>query len=569
MQIFGMPGDYSIEHHGLYNVKSAFWNLTPAALVEQIIMRQEALVSKTGAVVVNTGYHTGRSPGDKFFTKNANQDDRDISWGKINQPLAPEKFVQIYQKMRAYLQGKDVYIQDLQAGAHPLYAVPIRVITEKAWAALFAYDLFIRLPAEKIAHHVPQFTILHCPGFLTFPEEDGTNSGTLIAIDFTRRLILIGGTHYAGEIKKSIFTIMNYLLPRQEVLPMHCSANIDKNGDVSLFFGLSGTGKTTLSSESDRRLIGDDEHGWARDGVFNFEGGCYAKTIHLRPELEPLIWEATHRFGSVLENVTCDPYSRDLDFDDDHRTENTRGAYPLDYVPNFVPEGRGGHPTNIFFLTADAFGVLPPIALLTPAQAMYYFLSGYTAKLAGTETGLGAEPQATFSTCFGAPFLPLHPKTYADLLGERITQHRVNVWLVNTGWTGGPYGVGQRIRLPYTRAMIRAAHAGVLAKIPMDQDVNFGIAVPQYCPDVPSEVFKPRNTWSDPSAYDQQANLLIGRFEKNFEQYRSVVSPDVVAAGPLQPLRAFNGASNPASLRPDGKSKKPLQRSRMAHKAGQ
>jgi phosphoenolpyruvate carboxykinase (ATP) len=535
MQIFGMPGDYNLEHHGLYNLKAAYWNLTPAALVEQVILRQEAIVSKTGAVVVNTGKHTGRSPQDKFIIQHGNKDDRDIWWGKVNQPLAPEKFKQIFQKFRAYMQGKDVFIQDLQAGAHPKYVVPIRVITERAWAALFSYDLFIRLPADKIAHHTPQFTILHCPGFMTYPEEDGTNSGTIIAIDFTQKLILIAGTSYAGEIKKAVFTVMNYLLPYRGVLPMHCSANVNDEGDVSMFFGLSGTGKTTLSSDIHRRLIGDDEHGWAKEGVFNFEGGCYAKTIHLRRELEPLIWEATHRFGSVLENVTCDPYTRNIDFDDDHRTENTRGAYPLDYVPNHVPEGFAGHPNHIFFLTADAFGVLPPIARLTSEQAMYYFLSGYTSKLAGTETGLGTEPQATFSSCFGAPFLPLHPQTYARLLGERIEQYQAKVWLVNTGWTGGPFGVGQRIRLAYTRAMINAAHTGVLENVPMHKDDYFGLFVPEWCPDVPAAVFKPSETWFDLAAYEKQANLLIGRFEKNIEQYRTFVDPAVLEAGPHHP----------------------------------
>ena len=532
MQIFGMPGDYNLEHHGLYNLKAAYWNLTPAALVEQVVLRHEAIVSRTGAVVVNTGKHTGRSPADKFVIRNDNADDEDIWWGKINQPLSAERFKQIFQKFRAYLQGKDVFVQDLQAGAHPDFAVPIRLVTEKAWAALFAYDLFLRLPAEKLAHHVPQFTILHCPGFLTFPEEDGTNSGTLIALDFSKKLILIAGTHYAGEIKKSIFTVMNYLLPHRQVLPMHCSANVNSVGEVSIFFGLSGTGKTTLSSDPDRRLIGDDEHGWSDQGIFNVEGGCYAKTIHLRPELEPLIWEATHRFGAVLENVTCDPYTRELDFDDDYRTENTRVAYPLDFVANHVAEGFAGHPSHIFFLTADAFGVLPPIARLTHEQALHYFLSGYTSKLAGTETGLGSEPQATFSACFGAPFLPLHPKTYADMLGEKILRHHVKVWLVNTGWTGGPYGVGQRIRLPYTRAMIQAAHTGALDNATMIQDEYFGLYVPDHCPNVPDEVFFPKNTWGDARAYDRQANQLVRSFEKNFEQYRPLASNPVSETSP-------------------------------------
>ncbi len=531
MQNIGMPGNYTLEHHGLYNLRNIYWNQTPSALVEQIILRQEAILSGTGAVVVNTGRHTGRSPNDKFVIQYPPADP-EIWWGKVNQPMAPEKFQLLLQKLRAYLQGKDIFIQDLQAGAHPRHKVPIRVISEKAWASLFAHDLFVRIPSDRLCKHKPEFTVFHCPDFFANQEEDGTHSGTVVALDFSRRIVLIAGTSYAGEIKKSIFTAMNYLFPKQGILSMHCSANVGSAGDVALFFGLSGTGKTTLSSDLDRRLIGDDEHGWARDGVFNFEGGCYAKTIHLRPELEPLIWEATHRFGAVLENVTCDPLTRELDFDDDHRTENTRGAYPIHFVPNHVPEGHAGHPVNIFFLAADAFGVLPPIARLNYEQTMYYFLSGYTSKLAGTETGLGAEPQATFSTCFGAPFLPLHPHVYAELLGKAISKHNVRVWLVNTGWTGGPYGVGQRIRLPFTRAMIRAALSGELEKATMRRDDLFGFDVPTQCSDVPPSVLDPVSTWADPMAYKGQAELLVGRFIKNFEQFSGSVSPEIVRAGP-------------------------------------
>lgn len=531
MQNIGMPGDYTLEHHGLYNLRTVYWNQTPSALVEQIILRQEAIMSSTGAVVVNTGKHTGRSPNDKFVIQYTPVD-QEIWWGKVNQPMSPERFQLLFQKMRAYLQGKDIFVQDLQAGAHPRHKVPIRVITEKAWAALFAHDLFVRIPSERLGKHKPEFTVIHCPEFFANPEEDGTNSGTVVALDFSRRTVLIAGTSYAGEVKKSIFTAMNYLFPKQGILSMHCSANVGASGDVALFFGLSGTGKTTLSSDPGRKLIGDDEHGWAKDGIFNFEGGCYAKTIHLRPELEPLIWEATHRFGTVLENVTCDPLSRELDFDDDHHTENTRGAYPIHYVPNHVREGHAGHPANVFFLAADAFGVLPPIARLTYEQTMYYFLSGYTSKLAGTETGLGTEPQATFSTCFGAPFLPLHPQVYADLLGKAISKHNVRVWLVNTGWTGGPYGVGHRIRLPHTRAMIRAALAGELEKTPMRLDELFGLYVPTSCPDVPASVLDPITTWPDPAGYQHQAEQLIARFKKNFEQFAQSIPPEIVAAGP-------------------------------------
>ena len=356
MQNIGMPGDFNLEHHGLYNLKKVFWNQTPSALIEQIVLRQEAIMSSTGAIVVNTGRHTGRSPNDKFVSQYLPLDE-EIWWGKINQAITPEKFRLLTQKLGAYLQGKDVFVQDLQAGAHPTHHVPIRIITEKAWAALFSYNLFVRLAPDNLGKHYPEMTVIHCPEFCANPDEDGTNTETVVALDFSRRIIIIAGTSYAGEIKKSIFTALNYFFPRQGILSMHCSANVGMNGDVALFFGLSGTGKTTLSSDPERRLIGDDEHGWGKDGVFNFEGGCYAKTIHLRPDLEPLIWEATHRFGAVLENVTCDPVTRQLDFDDDHRTENTRGAYPIHFVHNHVPAGRAGHPQNVFFLTADAFGV--------------------------------------------------------------------------------------------------------------------------------------------------------------------------------------------------------------------
>jgi phosphoenolpyruvate carboxykinase (ATP) len=480
-----------------------------------------------GAVVVSTGKHTGRSPNDKFITRQNTPDDDLIWWGKVNKPCDADQFECLYHRVTSYLQGRDVFVQDLQAGAHPEYSLPIRVITESAWHSLFARDLFIRPPLDKAVIQEPQFTVLQAPGFKANPCEDGTNTDVFIIVDFIKRMILIGGTSYAGEIKKSIFTIMNYLLPLKGVLSMHCSANVGVGEDVALFFGLSGTGKTTLSSDPERRLIGDDEHGWGKDGVFNFEGGCYAKTIHLRQELEPLIWEASRQFGSVLENVSIDPVTRELDFDDDRVTENTRAAYPIDFVPNHVPEGYAGHPQNIFFLTADAFGVMPPLARLTPDQAMYYFLSGYTSKLAGTEKGLGAEPEATFSTCFGAPFLPLYPQQYAQLLGEKINRHSVQVWLVNTGWTGGPFGVGHRIHLPYTRAMIRGVLSGNLDGVATRKDPYFGLPIPVECPGVPDEILDPRSTWADSAAYDEQARGLIARFEKNFSQFAGDVSPEV------------------------------------------
>ncbi|GAP14687.1 phosphoenolpyruvate carboxykinase [Longilinea arvoryzae] len=533
MQNLGIPSEFGLDLHQLINIRTAHWNFNTPELVEQVILRQEGELSPDGAVMVNTGQYTGRSPNDKFIVKNANDDDKDIWWGKVNRPIAPEKFEQIYRKVTAYLQNRDVFVQDLQVGAHPVHHLSVRVITEKAWHNLFARDLLIRLPPEKLTDFRPEYTIIQVPDFVCVPADDGTNSGAFILADFTRKVVLIGGTGYAGEIKKSIFTVMNYLMPHRGVLSMHCSANVGDRGDVALFFGLSGTGKTTLSSDPDRRLIGDDEHGWADDGVFNFEGGCYAKTIRLQPDLEPLIWQATHRFGAVLENVAFNPIDRSIDFDSDRRTENTRGAYPIDFILNNVPEGYAGHPKNIFFLTADAFGVLPPIAKLTPDQAMYYFLSGYTSKLAGTEKGLGKEPQATFSTCFGAPFLPLEPNVYARLLGQKIQRHDVQVWLINTGWSGGAFGTGNRIRLPYTRSMVRGALTGQLDSVPFQTEEFFGLSIPRTCPGVPPEMLNPIHTWNDQDGYRKQANTLIEHFNKNFEQFKAEVSYNVLAVGPV------------------------------------
>jgi len=409
----------------------------------------------------------------------------------------------------------------------------VRVISEQAWASLFAYNLFRRIPRNEIKGFRPDYTIIHCPGFESTPEEDGTNSGTVIAFNFEQRILLIGGTSYAGEIKKAVFSVMNYLLPQQDILSMHCSANVGKHGDVALFFGLSGTGKTTLSSDPERRLIGDDEHGWMDQGVFNIEGGCYAKTIHLSAKLEPLIWQAVNRFGTVLENVVIDPGTRLPDFDDSLLTENTRAAYPIDFIPNYYTSGYAGHPENIFFLTADAFGVMPPIARLTPEQAMYYFLSGYTSKLAGTEKGLGKDPQATFSTCFAAPFLPLHPHVYADLLGKKIKERQVNVWLINTGWTGGTFGMGHRILLSYTRAMIKAALNHHLDETEFHQDECFGLWIPNSCPGVPGDMLNPIKSWTDIDAYRRQAHLLVENFHQNFRQYVNTVSKEVANSGPI------------------------------------
>jgi phosphoenolpyruvate carboxykinase (ATP) len=443
-----------------------------------------------------------------------------------------EKFDELHQRMLNYVEGKELFVQDLYAGADPRYRLPVRVITEHAWHSLFARHMFIRVPgAVGGAAHTPDFTVIDMSGLHAEPAAHGTNSEVFILLNFAKKLVLIGGTSYAGEIKKSIFTVMNYLLPLRNVLSMHCSANVGAAGDVALFFGLSGTGKTTLSSDPERNLIGDDEHGWSEDGVFNIEGGCYAKMIRLSEEAEPQIYAVSRRFGTVLENVKMDSDTRALDLDDDSLTENTRGAYPIEFIDNSVPSGQAGHPQNIIMLTADAFGVLPPIARLTPAAAMYHFLSGYTAKVAGTEKGV-TEPKATFSTCFGAPFMVLHPTVYAKFLGEKIARHDAKVWLVNTGWTGGAYGVGSRMKISHTRAMIRAALSGQLDNVAYETDPIFNLAVPQSVPGVPVEVLKPRNTWKDPAAYDEQARKLARMFVDNFKTFEADAAPDVTAAGP-------------------------------------
>jgi phosphoenolpyruvate carboxykinase (ATP) len=520
----------SLQSLGITNVNNVYWNLSTPSLVEEAIRRREGRLAHLGPLVVRTGQHTGRAPNDKFIVREPSCSDK-VWWGKVNRPLQPDQFDRLYRRLLAYLQGKDLFVQDCAAGADPVYRLPIRVITETAWHNLFARDMFIRLEHEQIAKHVPQFTVINAPNFHADPEVDGTRSEVFVVIHFGRGLVLIGGTQYAGEIKKSIFTVLNYLLPQQNVLSMHSSANIGTNNDAAIFFGLSGTGKTTLSADPSRRLIGDDEHGWSDRGVFNFEGGCYAKVIRLSAQSEPEIYETTRRFGTILENVGFDSATGRLNLDDASLAENTRAAYPISHIPNATRDGLGGHPTNIIMLTADAFGVLPPIAKLTPAQTMYYFLSGYTAKVAGTEKGVG-EPEATFSTCFGAPFMALSPTVYANLLGEKIARHKVDVWLVNTGWSGGPYGVGQRMKIAYTRAMINAALNGELREISTTRDPNFGIAVPTSCPNVPAEVLKPRNTWADKAAYDAQAKALANMFIENFKAFAADVSAEVKLAGP-------------------------------------
>jgi phosphoenolpyruvate carboxykinase (ATP) len=527
-----MQSRYGLEQHGIRNVNTAYWNLTTSALYEEAVRRREGIIAHRGPLVVRTGHHTGRSPNDKFIVKEPSSADK-IWWGSINRSFAPEKFDALYHRVLAYLQGKDIFIQDCLVNADPQYQLPIRVITETAWHNLFARTMFIpQRDRTKLVDHVPQFTVINLPRFHAVPEVDGTNSEVFILVNFGQKVVLIGGSSYAGEIKKSIFTLLNFLLPQQQVLSMHCSANVGVKGDVALFFGLSGTGKTSLSADSTRTLIGDDEHGWSERGIFNFEGGCYAKVINLSAEAEPEIYATTERFGTILENVAINSETRRLDLYDASLTENTRAAYPLFFIPNASSTGIAGHPQNIIMLTADAFGVMPPIAKLTPAQAMYHFLSGYTAKVAGTEKGMGSEPQATFSTCFGAPFLVLHPTVYSRILGEKIATHHVHCWLVNTGWSGGPYGVGERIKIAYTRAMIRAVLSGELQKVSTEPDPLFGFHVPASCPEVPAALLKPRNTWKDARAYDDTARKLAERFAKNFIQFATAVPEEVRAAGP-------------------------------------
>ena len=515
---------------GLGGVATVHRNLAPALLYEHALGRAEGKLGAAGQLVVETGKHTGRSPKDKFFVREPGSETH-IDWSN-NQSIDAKTFDALLARLGTYLTGKDVFSLDCYVGADPAYRLPVRVVTEYAWHSLFAHDLFIVPPPASTssgsAEFSPEFTVINAPLFEADPARDGTASSTFILVNLARRIILIGGTRYAGETKKSVFTVMNYLMPLRNVLSMHCSANVAQAGDVAIFFGLSGTGKTTLSSDPHRPLIGDDEHGWSADGVFNFEGGCYAKMIKLREDAEPEIWAASHRFGTVIENVVMDPNTRELDVDDASLTENTRSAYPIDFLPNFVKSGMAGHPTNIVMLTSDAFGVLPPIAKLSGEQAMYHFLSGYTAKVAGTERGVsGVQP--TFSACFGAPFMVHHPTVYAKLLGERIAHHKVDCWLVNTGWTGGAYGVGKRMKIAYTRAMLNAAIEGRLAGVKYETEPFFGLAVPTEVPDVPADVLNPRNAWPDKSAYDAQAKHLAELFAENFKHFESHASKELLA----------------------------------------
>jgi phosphoenolpyruvate carboxykinase (ATP) len=503
-------------------------------MYEHIIHRREGMIAHLGPIVTRTGHYTGRSPNDKFIVREPKTEDK-IWWGKVNRPFPPENYEQVYWRLQAYIQDKDIYVQDCYAGADPKYRIPIRIVTESAWASLFARNMFIR-EREKgnLDDFEPEYTLIAAPGFHAIPDIDKTNSEAFILANFGKKMIIIGGTSYAGEIKKSIFTVMNFVLPQKKVLSMHCSANIGKKDDVALFFGLSGTGKTTLSTDPERYLIGDDEHGWSEDGIFNFEGGCYAKVIKLDPNSEPEIFQCTRKFGTILENVAIDIDSRRIDLNDNSLTENTRAAYPISHIPNIKEDGMGGHPKNLIMLTCDAFGVLPPIGRMTPDQARYHFISGYTAKVAGTERGI-KEPQATFSACFGAPFMALHPTVYADLLGERIAEHNVKCWLVNTGWSGGPFGVGERMSIKHTRAILNAALTGALDDVPYIEDPIFGVQIPQECPGVPKEVLNPKETWADKAAYDEKAAELARLFNENFEDYKDKATKEIIAASPKTP----------------------------------
>jgi len=515
---------------GSIRVRKANWNLPPPVLFEESVRRGEGRIGAGGSLVVTTGKHTGRAANDKFIVRNA-ASDRTVWWGKVNKPFPQEKFDRVFEKMKKFLEDKEVFVLDAFVGTHLEHRIPVRVITQYAWHNLFIRTMLLPAKPGEYANVTDPFTIIDLPGFQASKEEDGTNGPTAILVDFQKKLTLIASTEYAGEMKKSAFSLMNFLLPAKGTMPMHASANIGPQGDTAVFFGLSGTGKTTLSADSRRTLIGDDEHGWGPSGVFNFEGGCYAKVIRLSPQAEPEIHATTRMFGTVLENVVMDPQTRELDFDDGTLAENTRACYPIHYIPNASKSGIGGQPKNVLMLTYDAFGVLPPIARLSSAQAAYYFLSGYTAKVAGTEIGI-KEPQATFSTCFGAPFMPLHPTVYSKLLTENIARNGTRVWLMNTGFTGGPYGVGKRMSIQHTRALLNAALDGKLDQVRFVKDPIFGFEVPTDAPGVPSQVLNPRDTWPDKAAYDEKARHLARLFIDNFKQFADQASPEVLAAAP-------------------------------------
>jgi len=527
-----LKAEFSLSNYGFRNLHHVYWNLPTEALYEEIIFRAEGSLSFQGPVVVDTGKHTARAANDKFVVREPGSEEH-IWWGEYNRPFNVDKFNAVFQRMQGYLQGRDLFVRDCYAGADPNYRLPVRIITELAWHSLFAQCMFLD-PAtnEEMRQFVPEFTVIALPSFRGLPEIDGTLSPTFILLNFEQRICLIGGSGYGGEIKKAVFTVLNYLLPLDGVLSMHCSANVGKGGDTALFFGLSGTGKTTLSADPRRRLIGDDEHGWSDEGIFNFEGGCYAKVIALSPTAEPQIYACTQRFGTILENVVYDRVTRRLDLDDETLTENTRAAYPLEFIDNAVPEKMAGHPKNIVLLTCDASGVMPPIARLTADQAMYHFISGYTSKVAGTEIELGKEPEQTFSACFGGPFMVHHPYKYAEMLKNKMLKHEAQCWLVNTGWTGGPYGIGKRMRIHHTRTLLDAALTGTLNQVEYRIDPFFGFEVPRTCEGVPEKVLKPKETWEDPRAYEEKYIQLASLFIENFKRFQDGCPPEVLQAGP-------------------------------------
>ena len=515
--------------HGFNHLKALHWNHRPAALYQMSLERGEGEIADGGALVVKTGQHTGRSAQDKFIVRDETTEN--TVWWDNNKSITAEQFDNLYEDMKAHTEGRELFIQDLHGGADVTHRLPTRVYTELAWHSLFIQNLLIEPPAENLENFNPEFVIVNLPSFKASPERHGSRTETIIAVNFARKIVLIGGTSYAGETKKSVFSMLNYTLPAKNVMPMHCSVNVGTENDSAVFFGLSGTGKTTLSADPNRTLVGDDEHGWSENGVFNFEGGCYAKMINLSAEAEPEIHATTQRFGTVLENVVMDPQTRKLDLDDNTLAENSRGAYPLSFIPNASDTGRTSHPKSIIMLTADAFSVLPPISRLTPSQAMYHFLSGYTAKVAGTEKGV-TEPEATFSTCFGAPFMPRHPSEYGNLLRDLIAEHNASCWLVNTGWTGGPYGIGNRMPIKETRALLSAALDGSLNNVEFRIDENFGFEVPVSVPGVDTSILNPRNTWEDKEAYDAQARKLVGMFVSNFQKFMDYVGNDVRECAP-------------------------------------
>jgi phosphoenolpyruvate carboxykinase (ATP) len=528
-----LAADFRLKNQGLTFLDKVYWNLPASALHEEIIFRNEGKLSAYGSLLVNTGKHTARAAADKFIVKEDSTEDK-IWWGVYNRPYSLEKFNSLFARLQAWAQGEELFVQDCYAGADPDYKMPIRIITEKAWHSLFARNMFITTDnRDELKRFLPEFTIIAVPGFKVDPVIDGTRTETAIILNFAQRTAIIANSLYGGEIKKSVFTVLNYLLTFRDVLPMHCSANIGAEGDVALFFGLSGTGKTTLSADPKRNLIGDDEHGWSNEGVFNFEGGCYAKVIRLSAESEPEIYACTRKYGTILENVVFDPVTRKIDLDDDMITENTRASYPLNFIPNVVKNGYvRKHPKNIIFLTCDASGVLPPIAKLNPAQAQYHFISGYTSKIAGTEIGLGIEPQITFSACFGAPFMVRHPSAYAEMLKQRMLKYNANVWLVNTGWVGGRFGVGKRISIRHTRNLLNAALEGKLDNVEYRVDKIFGFEVPIFCPEVPQDVLEPSNSWGNKEEYWNKYDALAARFIENFKVFKKVCSQDVINAGP-------------------------------------